>query len=121
MADYDLETAKAMLMTKRYLYVGFMCHQVIEKALKGLIVYRDPAKSIPHIHNLTKLSKHSGLYDEMDESDKDTFDILDPLNIEARYPSAKDRLVKSLTLERCEEIMQRTEHLFSWIRQKSTP
>ncbi len=30
-AEYDLETAKAMLSTKRYLYVGFMCHQVIEK------------------------------------------------------------------------------------------
>jgi HEPN domain-containing protein len=30
-ADYDLETAKAMLASKRYLYVGFMCHQTIEK------------------------------------------------------------------------------------------
>lgn len=26
MAEYDLETAVAMLNTKRYLYVGFMCH-----------------------------------------------------------------------------------------------
>jgi HEPN domain-containing protein len=31
-AGYDLDTAKAMLETGRYLYVGFMCHQVIEKA-----------------------------------------------------------------------------------------
>ena len=31
MAGYDLETAKAMLSTKRYLYVGFMCHQSVEK------------------------------------------------------------------------------------------
>ncbi len=35
MSDYDFETAKAMLETKRYLYVGFMCHQVIEKILKA--------------------------------------------------------------------------------------
>jgi HEPN domain-containing protein len=27
LAKYDLETAKAMLYSKRYLYVGFMCHQ----------------------------------------------------------------------------------------------
>ena len=27
MSDYDLETADAMLLTGRYLYVGFMCHQ----------------------------------------------------------------------------------------------
>lgn len=26
MSDYDFDTAKAMLETKRYLYVAFMCH-----------------------------------------------------------------------------------------------
>ena len=30
-SEYDLTTAEAMLDTKRYLYVGFMCHQVVEK------------------------------------------------------------------------------------------
>ena len=35
MSDYDLETADAMLVTGRYLYVGFMCHQIIEKILKA--------------------------------------------------------------------------------------
>ena len=35
LAEYDLDTAKAMLKSRRYLYVGFMCHQVIEKALKA--------------------------------------------------------------------------------------
>ena len=35
MSDYDVETADAMLATGRYLYVGFMCHQTIEKILKG--------------------------------------------------------------------------------------
>ncbi len=39
-AEYDMETAKVMLEGKRFLYVGFMCHQVIEKILKGyLCVY----------------------------------------------------------------------------------
>lgn len=36
MAEYDLATARAMLATKRFLYVGFMCHQVIEKSLKAI-------------------------------------------------------------------------------------
>lgn len=35
LSKYDLETAKSMLDTKRFLYVGFMCHQSIEKILKG--------------------------------------------------------------------------------------
>jgi len=30
LADYDLETAKVMQQTGRYLYVGFMCHQTVE-------------------------------------------------------------------------------------------
>lgn len=35
MSDYDFDTAGPMLETKRYLYVGFMCHQTIEKVLKA--------------------------------------------------------------------------------------
>ena len=37
LTEYDIETAKVMLNGGRYLYVGFMCHQVIEKALKAVI------------------------------------------------------------------------------------
>ena len=29
-AEYDLETAKAMLDTARYLYVAYMCQQAVE-------------------------------------------------------------------------------------------
>jgi HEPN domain-containing protein len=35
LSDYDFETAEAMLSSGRYLYVGFMCHQTIEKILKA--------------------------------------------------------------------------------------
>ena len=35
-SDYGPETADAMLTTKRFLYVGFMSHQAIEKILKAL-------------------------------------------------------------------------------------
>lgn len=41
-AEYDLQTARAMLETRRFLYVGLMCHQTIEKALKGVLVSRNP-------------------------------------------------------------------------------
>ena len=39
LADYDLQTAKVMLTGERYLYVGFMCHQTIEKAIKAVIAW----------------------------------------------------------------------------------
>lgn len=36
LSDYDYDTAVAMQQSGRYLYVGFMCHQTIEKLLQGL-------------------------------------------------------------------------------------
>ncbi len=35
LSDYDLETARHMLATGRYLYVIFMCHLALEKMLKA--------------------------------------------------------------------------------------
>jgi HEPN domain-containing protein len=37
-ANYDLETASAMLAGSRWLYVVFMCQQAIEKLVKGLYI-----------------------------------------------------------------------------------
>jgi hypothetical protein len=47
LSDYDLETAEAMLTSKRYLYVGFMCHQTIEKAFKAYFTKLNP--NLPHL------------------------------------------------------------------------
>lgn len=35
LAEYDLETARHMLATRRFLYVVFMCHLALEKMLKA--------------------------------------------------------------------------------------
>lgn len=40
-SDYDLETAEALLNSKRYVYCIFMCHLCLEKSLKGLYVKRN--------------------------------------------------------------------------------
>jgi len=37
---YDLETARALLKSRRYLYVLFMCQQALEKLLKALVTAR---------------------------------------------------------------------------------
>lgn len=117
-ADYDLQTAKAMLETKRYLYVGFMCHQTIEKALKGIFVTRKLDEELPYIHSLVRLANLSGVSSEMSEEQLSLLDTLAPLNIEARYPLHKERLLASLTPKRCEELIMRTEVLLSWLKTK---
>jgi HEPN domain-containing protein len=117
MAQYDLETAKVMLKGKRFLYVGFMCHQVIEKVLKGYYVYVK-GDNPPYTHNLNYLSEQGGIYDEIAEDYKDFIDLLEPLNIQARYPTDKERLMQSLNDQRCKEIIQKTEGLYQWIKQQ---
>lgn len=117
MSDYDFDTAQAMLATKRYLYVGFMCHQVIEKILKA---YWSKVKPEPplKIHTLSRLAELTDLDKDMTEDLLDIVDILEPLNIEARYPSYKERLMRSLNEDRCNEFIQKTDKLRLWIKNK---
>ena len=117
MAEYDLDTAIAMLNTKRYLYVGFMCHLVIEKMLKAYWskIFEEPPLKI---HSLSRLAEKTALEEEMTEEQLELVDTLEPLNIEARYPSYKERLMKSLNEEKCEEILKQTKDLQVWIKSK---
>ena len=117
-AEYDLQTAQAMLETRRLLYVGFMCHQTIEKVLKGVFVSRRPEEELPYIHKLRRLANLSGISEEMSEEQLSLLDVLSPLNIEARYPLQKSRLLESLTVERCENMIQETEALHLWLKKK---
>lgn len=117
MSDYDFDTAKAMFETKRYLYVAFMCHQTIEKILKAYwsnTLEEPPLK----IHSLSRLAEKSRLDKDMSEEQTDFIDELEPLNIEARYPSYKERLIKSLTDERCKDLIEKTDKLRIWIKSK---
>ncbi len=113
LAYYDMETAKAMLVTKRYLYVGFMCHQASEKILKAYFVAHK-ATVPPRIHNLSVLAEQSGLYRQMNEEQKNLLDLLQPLNTEARYPTQKERLLQSLTPETCDGLVHQTEGFVVW-------
>ncbi len=117
LSDYDMDTAQAMLDTKRYLYVGFMCHQTIEKILKAYWTeFSD--QEVPYTHNLTRLADQAGLSLHLTEEQFSLIDTLEPLNIEARYPSYKERLLKSLTKARCKELVAQTKELQKWIKQK---
>ena len=117
LSEYDLEPAKAMLQSKRFLYVGFMCHQTIEKAFKA---YFTCLKSdvAPYSHSLSYLAKKGGFYELFSEEQKDFIDQIEPLNIEARYPSHKERLLKGLTESKCVEIIEKTKEIQKWIKEK---
>ncbi len=92
LADYDMETAGAMLASRRLLYVTFMCHQAIEKSLKGVFTSRHQAFA-PKIHALVALAHKSGIYEELTLAQQDFLEELDPMNIECRYPAEKEKLL----------------------------
>ena len=115
-AEYDLTTAQAMLDTKRFLYVGFMCHQVIEKILKALYVVKYPTETPPYTHKLLKLAEITSLYESMTQEQKIIIDTLEPLNIDSRYPRVKDAIYSTLSQKRCEYIIKETEGLYQWIK-----
>jgi HEPN domain-containing protein len=116
-AEYDFKTAEAMQETKRFLHVGFMCHLVMEKMLKAYFV-KIYNTIPPYTHNLQYLAEKSGLFNELPEDYKDFLDTLQPLNIRARYPAARDELYKLLTRERCENIIIKTKEMIEWIKNK---
>jgi len=88
LSEYDIETAAAMLQSKRYLYVGFMAHQAIEKILKAYLANMT-GEAPPFSHSLSFLAKKGGIYTSFSEAQKDFIDMLEPMNIEARYPGNK--------------------------------
>ena len=114
---YDLDTAKAMLETKRYLYVGFMCHQVAEKSLKGYH-YRLLGEDAPYTHSLKRLVSLTGLGCELSEQQGKLLVRLENMNIESRYPERKSDLAQLLTKNICWQLIQNTEEFLQWISKK---
>ena len=116
-ADYDLETAEAMYTTGRRLYVAFMCHQVIEKTLKAYWCGTQP-EDPPYTHNHKRLADGCGLYEKLDDSQKDFLNTITNYNIEARYPENKEALSLALTLETCRDLIDETKQLQQWIKEQ---
>lgn len=115
LSDYDFATAEAMLKARRYLYVGFMAHQTIEKAFKAFHWYNkrgDP----PYTHSLWRLSESAGLAASLQKVHADLLDELQPLNTEARYPRDKDALLAVLTDEYCRSLLRRVREFHEWIK-----
>ena len=105
-----------MLNGGRYLYVGFMCHQTVEKALKAVISADGTIP--PKIHTLVRLAELSGFSGTLTVEQNLLLDELFPLNIEARYPSDKEYLAQMLTKQKCDDFIVRTEAFLIWIKKK---
>ncbi len=113
LVEEDLAVAESLLAAEHYRYVGFMCHLVIEKALKAVIARRSLP---PKIHNLTRLSEIAELNDQMDQEQLQVLDLLEPMNIEGRYPAAIASLTSGMNSARATTMLASTKELCKWIK-----
>jgi HEPN domain-containing protein len=116
-ANEDLEVAEDLYKAKRWLYVAFMCHQVIEKTLKA---YWNAMREDepPYVHNHRRLAEGSGLYSQMSEAQRRFLGQISNMNIEARYPEYKTGVARSLNKDTCRNIINETKQMQQWILQK---
>ncbi len=125
-AIYDLETAEAMLLSGRYLYVVFMCQQAVEKLVKGLFVLYK-GEEPPRTHNIWNIFDRIFDIDKFVEKEKQDaekhfsfFDELLAYYISERYPSYKQKLSQSITKEKATEVLIKTKEVFAWLKSLRT-
>ena len=111
-ARYDLETARAMLQSERYLYVLFCCQQAVEKMLKAVIAQRT-GQCPPRLHNLLRLAENAGV--ELDQSHTVLMEDLTRYYIQSRYPEEVPALSRGLDQQRGEQVLKQTEDVLQWL------
>ena len=112
-AEYDLGTAKAMLDTGRYLYVGYMCQQAAEKLLKAIIAQQNKG-NLP-IHNLSRLVEIAEIKNHLNSEQFNFLAELTPYCIEARYGDYKESLSEIINEKKAKEIYEKTQEIFKWL------
>lgn len=115
-AQYDLETAKVMLDTARYLYVAYMCQQAVEKLLKGIIAHQGK-ENLP-IHNLNRLAEVAVIRNDLNAEQFNFLAELTPYCIEARYGDYKESLADIINAKKAREVYEKTEEIFKWLYRK---
>ena len=115
-AQYDLDTAKAMQESRRWLYVVFMCQQAVEKLVKGLyVLYVDD--NIPKTHNIRVLiDKFENLLpDKVSDDHYDLFEDLTIHYLNGRYADYKQKLSERLNEQTSLEFLELTKEVFAWL------
>ena len=115
-SQYDLDTAKIMLDTGRYLYVTYMCQQAVEKILKALIAQLGK-ENFP-IHNLNRLAEVATISKELTSEQFNFLAELTPYHIEARYGDYKESLSEIINEKKAEQVYKKTREIHKWIYQK---
>lgn len=112
-SEYDLETAEPLLKSGRYLYVVFMCHLSIEKALKAIVSEATQAMP-PRIHDLKRLSELALISPEAKL--EQFMDRLSSASVPTRYPDDLKKTLSQYTEGEARTCIDSTKEVLAWLR-----
>ena len=115
-AKYDLDTARAMFKTGRYIYCVFMCHLSIEKILKAHYV-RENKSVPPKTHDLIYLCENIKI--SLPEDKIDFINELNDISVFTRYPGQLKKILKEYSKKRTERIYNSAKKIFLWLKKNS--
>ena len=114
LADYDIETARHMLATGRYLYVIFLCHLALEKLLKAHVA--EVTQTLPiKTHDLIYLVKKCGM--AVSEDHLDFIGKVNTASIPTRYPDDLQRALKEYPKSVAKDYLDQTTELVQCLKQ----
>jgi HEPN domain-containing protein len=115
-SDYDLETAGAMLKSRRYLYVVFMCHLALEKTLKA--IYAEiQGESPPRTHDLLFLIRRLEL--ALPKTHLEFIGVINNASIPTRYPEDLKQIVSQYPRRTASSYLAKTKRAIKWLRKSS--
>jgi HEPN domain-containing protein len=113
----DIGAAECMLGGGYLLYVAFLCHQAVEKALKAYYAaYNDDEP--PYTHSHMRLLDVCGLTGEISSEHLRFLNLMGPMYIKARYPEQKAKTARTLTKDGCLQMIETTKQLTQWIEER---
>lgn len=116
-AEQDMQVAELTHKNSYWLYTAFLCHQALEKALKGYwTAVRDDIPLYTHSH--AKLMEECGLMAKLTDEQLKFVAMMIPMYIEARYPSYKQKVAGTLNEQISQHILDETKQMIQWIKEQ---
>lgn len=115
--DEDILAAEALFSSGRWLYIGFLCHQAIEKAIKAYWFAKRDDEPI-YLHNHFRLLEGCELKSKLSEDQRRFIEILSPMYIAGRYPEYKNQVARMLNEKGSAYLIDQTKLFKEWILQE---
>jgi HEPN domain-containing protein len=103
---------QSLFKLKHYAHALFLCHLVLEKVLKALVLKRTQQLA-PQIHDLRRLAEKAGL--DFTEEQRKELDIISTFNIRARYDDTKRTFYQKATQAYATRYLKIIEELYTWL------